>query len=81
MVVNQHSVPWIDEAGLLAAQEGHWETFMWPIENGCPWHEDILGCAIAECNIPMVEYCLNHLSSTNDALYVFAMNKMKLTKM
>jgi hypothetical protein len=75
--LHQHSILWSDEASLVAARHGHLKTLMWAVENGCPWHEDILGCAIEEWDIPMVEYCLQHLSQTDDTVYVLAINKMK----
>ncbi|GFH52660.1 hypothetical protein CTEN210_09136 [Chaetoceros tenuissimus] len=74
--LHQHSIPWDVEAGLNAAREGHLETLMWAIENGCPWHEDILGHAFGSYNMPMVEYCLEHHSPTDTDIYVLAMNKI-----
>ncbi|GFH59489.1 hypothetical protein CTEN210_15965 [Chaetoceros tenuissimus] len=74
--LHQQAVPWIDEAGLIAAQEGHWKTFKWATENGCPLHEDVLLCAIDECNIPMVEYCLHNLPSTDNTVHFLALNNM-----
>ncbi|GFH56466.1 hypothetical protein CTEN210_12942 [Chaetoceros tenuissimus] len=74
--LHQRSFPWDDTASLEAVKERHWETFMWAIENGCPLHEDILGRAIGDYNIAMVEYCLQHLPSTDDTIYLLALNKM-----
>lgn len=53
---------------------------MWAIENGCPWHEDILKEAFGSYNMPMVEYCLERLSTTDADIYVLAMNKMNNSK-
>ncbi|GFH52672.1 hypothetical protein CTEN210_09148 [Chaetoceros tenuissimus] len=72
----KHSIPWDNEAGLIAAKEGHLKTLMWAIENGCPWHEDILGCSIFRYNIHVAEYCLQHHSPMDDTVYMLAMNKM-----
>jgi hypothetical protein len=74
--LHQRSVPWDDTASLEAVKERHWETFMWAIENGFRLHEDILGRAIGDYNIAMVEYCLQHLPSTDDTIYLLALNKM-----
>ncbi|GFH52659.1 hypothetical protein CTEN210_09135 [Chaetoceros tenuissimus] len=74
--LHQHSIPWDEGASRIAARHGHLKTLMWAIENGCPWHEDILGCAIGQFDFPMVEYCIQHLSPMDDYMYVFAMDKM-----
>ncbi|GFH56467.1 hypothetical protein CTEN210_12943 [Chaetoceros tenuissimus] len=79
--LHQHSIPWDNTVSLEAAKEQYWKTLMWAIENGCPLHEDVLLCAIGECNIPMVEYCLSQLSSTEDNIYVLAINKMMHRRM
>ncbi|GFH52662.1 hypothetical protein CTEN210_09138 [Chaetoceros tenuissimus] len=75
----QHSIPWSDEAGMLAAHEGHLATLMWAVENGCPWHDDILGYAIGSYDISIVKYCVEHLSSIDETVYVLAIEKMNKT--
>ncbi|GFH52669.1 hypothetical protein CTEN210_09145 [Chaetoceros tenuissimus] len=77
--LHQHSIPWDDEAGLVTAQHGHLATLKWAIENGCPWHEDMLGCAIGQFDFPMVAYCIQHLSPMDGSVYVLAINKMNET--
>ena len=76
--LHQHSIPWDDTACLTPARAGHLSTLKWAIENGCPWHEDIFEEINIECNaaMDMVKYCFQHLSSIDDLVYVFVINKM-----
>ena len=76
--LHQHSIPWDDTACLATAKAGHLATLKWAIENGCPWHEGVFEELRVNCinTVAMMKFCLQHLSSMDDSVYIFAINKM-----
>ncbi|GFH52667.1 hypothetical protein CTEN210_09143 [Chaetoceros tenuissimus] len=74
--LHHHVGPGDKDASLNAAECGYLTTLIWAIDNGCPWHEDILGCAIGQFDFPMVEYSLKHHSPMDNTVYALAMDKM-----
>ena len=74
--LQKHSIPWDGTACLAAARAGQLATLKWAIQNGCPWQDDIFEEASKYYNIDILKYCFQHLSSMDDSVYVFAINKM-----